>query len=86
MHTIKFTATLPDLDSAINLPGSHARAARIKLDIPMSDLLAVLELKTYGTEHILHVTIEVDDTPLITDAPPPELRGTGGQYAGLLDE
>lgn len=78
MRTIKFVATLPDLDSAINLPGSHARAARIKLDIPMSDLLAVMELKTYGTEHVLRVTVEIEEEAVVTLAPPP------GEYVGLL--
>jgi len=41
---IEFTASLPPIQSAINLDG-NGDGARIKLDIPRSDILAVLELQ-----------------------------------------
>jgi hypothetical protein len=41
---IEFNASLPPIQSAINLDG-NGDGARIKLDIPRSDILAVLELQ-----------------------------------------
>ena len=41
---IEFNASLPPIQSAINLDG-NGDGSRIKLDIPRSDILAVLELQ-----------------------------------------
>jgi hypothetical protein len=41
---IKFTASLPPIQSAINLDG-NGDGARIKLDIPRSDIAEVLKLQ-----------------------------------------
>lgn len=41
---ITFTASLPPIQSAINLDG-NGDGARIKLDIPRSDIKAILELQ-----------------------------------------
>jgi hypothetical protein len=41
---IKFTASLPPIQSAINLDG-NGDGSRIKLDIPRSDIQAVLKLQ-----------------------------------------
>ena len=44
MEKITFTASLPPIQSAINLDG-QGDGARIKLDIPRSDIEAVLRLQ-----------------------------------------
>jgi len=41
---IKFTASLPPIQSAINLDG-NGDGARIKLDIPRTDIQAILKLQ-----------------------------------------
>lgn len=41
---IEFTASLPPIQSAINLDG-NGDGARIKLDVPRSDIAAVLKLQ-----------------------------------------
>ena len=43
MEKIQFTASLPDILSAINIAGQDGNS-RIKLDIPASDVDAVLRL------------------------------------------
>ena len=43
MSKIEFTATLPDILSAINIAGVDGNS-RIKLDIPASDVEAVVKL------------------------------------------
>lgn len=43
MEKIEFTATLPDILSAINIAGVDGNS-RIKLDIPASDVEAVVKL------------------------------------------
>ena len=41
---IEFTASLPPIQSAINLDG-NGDGARIKLDIPRTDIQAILKLQ-----------------------------------------
>ena len=55
---IKFTASLPPIQSAINLDG-QGDGARIKLDIPRSDIQAILKLQGL-TGKSFRVTIECD--------------------------
>ena len=55
---IKFTASLPPIQSAINLDG-NGDGARIKLDIPRSDILEVLKLQALAGESF-KVTIGVN--------------------------
>ena len=56
METIKFKASLPPIQSAINIDG-QGNGARIKLDIPASELLRVIALQGYiGSS--FNVTIE----------------------------
>jgi len=55
---IKFTASLPPIQSAINLDG-NGDGARIKLDIPRSDILEVLKLQALAGESFT-VTIGVN--------------------------
>ena len=43
MEKIVFTASLPDILSAINIAGQDGNS-RIKLDIPASDVAAVVQL------------------------------------------
>lgn len=56
---INFLATLPDILSAVSLSGFKDSGARIKLDIPASDVGAVVLLQQKGAGHLLKVTIEV---------------------------
>ena len=56
---IKFTASLPPIQSAINLDG-NGDGARIKLDIPRTDIQAILELQGLSGESF-RVTIECDN-------------------------
>jgi len=59
MEKITFIASLPPIQSAINLDG-QGDGARIKLDIPRSDVEAILKLQGLaGTS--FRVTIECDD-------------------------
>lgn len=83
MRKITFLASLPDIVSAISLPGNDDIAARVKLDIAPSDLPAVVELKAYGAGKLLHVTVEVDENPQIG---PPELQeGPGDDFSTLME-
>lgn len=47
MTEINFNASLPPIQSAISLDG-NGDGARIKLDIPRSDIQAVLDLQKYA--------------------------------------
>ena len=54
---ITFRASLPPIQSAINLDG-RGDGARIKLDVPRSDVDAILELQRWS-ERELVVTVEL---------------------------
>ncbi|MDD5006571.1 MAG: hypothetical protein PHS33_08760 [Candidatus Omnitrophica bacterium] len=56
MQKIEFIASLPPIQSAINIDG-QGNGARIKLDIPASELARVIELQSYIGESF-KVTIE----------------------------
>ena len=56
---INFFASLPDILSAVSLSGFKDSGARIKLDIPASDVGAIVLLQQKGAGHLLKVTIEV---------------------------
>ena len=58
MEKIQFTASLPPIQSAILLDG-QGDGARIKLDIPRSDIQAILKLQGLSGESF-RVTIERD--------------------------
>lgn len=59
MEQISFIATLPPIQSAVSVSGS-GDGARIKLDIPGTELLAALRLLAL-TGRIFRVTIEPID-------------------------
>ncbi len=59
MEKITFIASLPPIQSAILLDG-QGDGARIKLDIPRSDIKAILKLQELAGESF-KVTIESDD-------------------------
>jgi hypothetical protein len=59
-ETIEFVAWLPDVLSAIELPGDPTSGARIKLDVPASDLPAVMLLKLHGAGRIMHITVRIE--------------------------
>lgn len=56
---ISFLASLPDILSAVSLSGFKDSGARIKLDIPASDVGAVVLLQQKGAGRLLKVTIEI---------------------------
>jgi len=58
MEKITFIASLPPIQSAINLDG-QGDGARIKLDVPRSDIEAILKLQGLSGESF-RVTIESD--------------------------
>ena len=58
MEKIVFTASLPDILSAINIAGVDGNS-RIKLDIPASDMAAVVQLIMMKGQSF-KVTIEDD--------------------------
>jgi len=58
MEKIVFTASLPDILSAINIAGQDGNS-RIKLDIPASDVAAVVQLIEMKGQSF-KVTIEGD--------------------------
>ena len=45
INKIQFVASLPPIQSAINIDGT-GNGARIKLDIPASEMLQVIQLQT----------------------------------------
>ena len=56
---IKFLATLPDILSAVSLSGVKDSGARIKLDVPASEVGAVVLLQQTGAGRLLKISIEV---------------------------
>ena len=56
MEPIRFTASLPDIQSAISVGGD---GARVKLDVPESDLAQVLRLVLLKGQAFV-VTVEAD--------------------------
>ena len=59
MTRIEFTASLPPILSAINLDG-NGDGARIRLDVPRSDITEVLKLQELAGQ-TFKVTIESDN-------------------------
>ena len=56
---LSFIASLPPIQSAINLDG-RGDGARIKLDVPRSDVLEIMKLQRLA-EMTLRVTVEVEE-------------------------
>jgi hypothetical protein len=54
---ISFAASLPEIQSAISFGGP---AARVKLDIPETDIAEAIKLAAYGRGKVLRVTVEVE--------------------------
>jgi hypothetical protein len=55
---IEFTATLPQIQSALSF---GAGQARVKLDIPESDKAAALRLAAYGEGKVLRVVVRIEE-------------------------
>lgn len=64
-ETITFLCELQDSENAISLSGSHDKGARIRLDLPASEVGAAILLQQKGAGKLLKVTIEVQHGPLI---------------------
>lgn len=62
MEEIKFSASLPEIQSAISIGGD---GARLKIDVPESEIAAIIKLAAYGRGKVLMVTIRgaEDDAP-----------------------
>lgn len=56
---ITFLASLPPIQSAITLDG-NGDGARIKFDLPASDVGAALLLQHHGAGRVLRVTVQVE--------------------------
>ncbi len=56
MTSFSFVASLPPIQSAINVSG-HGDGARVKMDIPQSEMAAVLNLQLLCGQ-VFKVTIE----------------------------
>lgn len=79
---IKFVASLPDILSAISLSGVPDSGARVKLDIPASDIGAIILLQQKGAGRLLKVTVEIMDGKAIT----PIADDVDGVLASLRDD
>ena len=51
----EFVATIPPIQSAVSLSGEGS--ARLKLDIPESDMSEVLKLIAFGREQALRIVV-----------------------------
>lgn len=58
MKEIKFSASLPEIQSAISI-GSGG--GRVKLDLPESEMSALVQLAAYGQRKELIVTVREAD-------------------------
>ncbi len=56
---IQFIASIPPIQSAVNIGGDQA--ARIKLDIPSSELPEVLKMVGFYSGKSFKVTVEPDE-------------------------
>jgi len=56
---LSFIASLPPIQSAINLDG-RGDGARIKLDVPRSDVMEIMKLQRLA-EMTLRVMVEVEE-------------------------
>lgn len=59
LHTITFMATIPNLATAINIDGEEDSGGRIKIDVPGSEMPALLELTAYARGKPLRIMVEV---------------------------
>lgn len=51
-----FSATLPDIQSALSIGGDGS--CRIKIDVPESEIAEVMKLAAYGRGKVLVVTVQ----------------------------
>lgn len=56
---IRFKATLPEIQSAVSIGGD---GGRVKVDLPESEMAALVQLAAYGRGKVLDVTVEVEDS------------------------
>lgn len=54
----EFSATIPPIQSAINIGQD---GARIKLDVPESELAEVMKLAAYGRDRVLSVRVSKEE-------------------------
>ena len=56
---VTFEASIPMIQSAFNVGGDGS--ARLKLDIPASELAAVVNMIGFAREKLITVTMDVED-------------------------
>lgn len=56
---VTFEASIPMIQSAFNVGGDGS--ARLKLDIPSSEIAAVVRLIGYAREKSINITMDVDE-------------------------
>lgn len=54
----EFVASIPPIQSALSIGGDGS--ARLKLDIPSSEMAEVLKFIAYGRDKALTITVSVD--------------------------
>lgn len=64
---IQFYATLPDISTAITLPGAPDSGALVKLELPASEVGGAVLLQQRGAGRLLKVTIVVMDSEIEVD-------------------
>jgi hypothetical protein len=58
MEEVTFSASFPEIQSAISIGGG---GGRIKLDIPETEIAALVKLAAYGRGKNLAVTVRIED-------------------------
>jgi len=58
---IQFYASLPPIQSAYNIDGREGEGARIKFDVPGTDVEAIAEMIFRARGKLLRVTVEVEE-------------------------
>lgn len=56
---IEFSASIPPIQSALSVGGDQS--VRVKLDVPASEIAAMVGLMGYGCGRLLRVTVETED-------------------------
>lgn len=58
MEEVTFAASLPEIQSAISIGGD---GGRIKLDVPETEMAALVQLAAYGRGKVWTVTVAIEE-------------------------
>ena len=81
-YIIEFVAALPDIKSAISLPGAAGEPARLQLEIPAQDVDKLVKLWEVGAGRSLNVIIAVGG---VTVLPATGIPVTGNSATDDMD-